>query len=120
MALRLPGTRPRLGLALGGGAARGLAHLGVLQVLEREGLRPHAVAGTSIGALFGGMWAALGDAVEAEARVRAFVTSDDYRSERVEVLKEDADEPSWGALLSQPIRRGIVLGWTFFRESCVS
>ncbi|MGQ3676350.1 patatin-like phospholipase family protein [Xanthobacter sp. TB0139] len=47
-----------IGLALGGGAARGLAHLGILHVLEREGLRPHLVAGTSIGAVVGGLWAA--------------------------------------------------------------
>ncbi|MGE4373612.1 MAG: patatin-like phospholipase family protein [Xanthobacter sp.] len=47
-----------IGLALGGGAARGLAHLGILHVLEREGLLPHLVAGTSIGAVVGGLWSA--------------------------------------------------------------
>jgi NTE family protein len=50
--------RPRLGLALGAGAARGMAHLGVLQALEEAGLAPDVVAGTSIGALVGGMYAA--------------------------------------------------------------
>ena len=39
----------KLGLALGGGAARGFAHLGVIQVLEEAGLRPSHVAGTSAG-----------------------------------------------------------------------
>lgn len=42
---------PTLALVLGGGAARGLAHLGVLEVLETEGLRPDCLAGTSIGGL---------------------------------------------------------------------
>lgn len=48
---------PQLGLALGGGAVRGAAHLGVLQVLENAGLRPHALAGTSIGAFVAALYA---------------------------------------------------------------
>lgn len=48
----------RIGLALGSGAARGLAHIGVLRVLENEGLRPDAIAGTSMGALVGAFYAA--------------------------------------------------------------
>lgn len=49
---------PSIGLALGGGAARGFAHIGVLKVLEKNGIRPSVVAGTSIGAVVGGIWAA--------------------------------------------------------------
>ena len=48
------GRRPRLGLALSGGAARGIAHVGVLKVLAEHGVRPDCVAGTSAGALVGG------------------------------------------------------------------
>lgn len=51
-------TTPGLGLALGGGAVLGAAHLGVLQVLEEHGLRPEVVAGTSVGALVGAGYAA--------------------------------------------------------------
>lgn len=51
-------SRPAVALALGGGAARGLAHIGVLRVLEKHGIRPSIVSGTSIGAVVGGMWAA--------------------------------------------------------------
>lgn len=47
----------RLGLALGGGAARGFAHVGVIQVLEEAGLRPSHVAGTSAGSLVAAMYA---------------------------------------------------------------
>lgn len=53
-----PGDRTRFGLALGGGAARGWAHIGVLNVLRREGLRPSVIAGSSIGAVVGGCYAA--------------------------------------------------------------
>lgn len=44
-------------LALGGGGARGVAHIGVLRVLEREGFRVRAVAGTSIGSMVGALYA---------------------------------------------------------------
>jgi NTE family protein len=47
-------SRPRLGLALSGGAARGIAHVGVLKVFAEEGVRVDCVAGTSAGALVGG------------------------------------------------------------------
>ena len=48
---------PTWGLALGGGAARGFAHVGVLQVLEENGLRPTVVTGTSAGSLVAAMYA---------------------------------------------------------------
>ncbi|WP_297528428.1 patatin-like phospholipase family protein [Thiohalobacter sp.] len=48
------GRKPRIGLALGGGAARGWAHIGVLRYLESVGIRPEVVCGTSIGAIVGG------------------------------------------------------------------
>ena len=49
---------PVIGLALGAGAARGWAHIGILRVLEREGIRPKIVTGTSIGSVVGGSWSA--------------------------------------------------------------
>ena len=48
---------PKIGLALGGGAARGFAHVGVIQVLEEAGLRPSYVAGTSAGSLVAAIYA---------------------------------------------------------------
>lgn len=48
---------PRLGLALGGGAARGFAHIGVLQVLEEQGIKPDLVVGTSAGSLVAALYA---------------------------------------------------------------
>lgn len=51
-------TRGKLGIALGGGAARGWAHIGVLRALAQAGIRPDIIAGTSIGAVVGGCHAA--------------------------------------------------------------
>lgn len=53
-----PGQEPEIVLALGGGGARGLAQIGVIEVLQERGLKIHAIAGTSCGALVGGACAA--------------------------------------------------------------
>jgi NTE family protein len=51
-------SAPKIGLVLGGGGARGAAHIGVLKVLERERIPVHAIAGTSMGSIVGGLYAA--------------------------------------------------------------
>jgi NTE family protein len=55
---RKPRTKLKIGIALGGGAARGWAHIGVMRVLEREGIAPDVIAGSSVGAVVGGCYAA--------------------------------------------------------------
>jgi NTE family protein len=52
------GRRPVIGLALGGGAARGFAHIGIIRTLIAQGIVPNVVVGTSIGAVVGGAFAA--------------------------------------------------------------
>jgi NTE family protein len=53
----VPRDPPRIGLALGGGAARGFAHIGVIQVLEEAGIKPSLVVGTSAGSLVAALYA---------------------------------------------------------------
>jgi NTE family protein len=67
-------ARPIIGLALGGGAARGWAHIGVLQELDAQGIRPDIIAGTSVGAVAGGCYAA-GKLIELEAFSRSLTKS---------------------------------------------
>jgi len=50
-------SEPKIGLALGAGGARGFAHIGVLKVLEREGIKIDYIAGTSVGSLIGALYA---------------------------------------------------------------
>jgi predicted acylesterase/phospholipase RssA len=57
---------PKVGLALGGGSARGFFHIGVLKVLEREGIPVAMIAGTSMGSIIGGLTAQGYDAAEIE------------------------------------------------------
>lgn len=52
-----PAQRPKIGLVLSGGGAMGIAHIGAIQELERLGIRPDLVVGTSMGSIIGGLYA---------------------------------------------------------------
>lgn len=66
--------QPKIGLALGGGFARGIAHVGVLRVLEREGIPLHCIGGVSAGSMVAAAYAsgATPDEIEAVARTMKF------------------------------------------------
>src|SRR3546814_15564573 len=79
-----PQSRPRIGLALGSGAARGWAHLGVIRALARHGIEPDVIVGTSIGAVVGGVHlAGKADALEAWARTLTRLRMISYMDFRV-------------------------------------
>lgn len=111
----------KVGLALGGGAARGTAHIGVIRALVREGVPIDVVTGTSMGAVIGGAFAALHDIAEVERRVRTFLGSEQFRKNRISFLKESKQRR--GGLLysvSSLVRRGIVYGTSTLRPSFMS
>src|ERR1044072_9600908 len=70
--LSTPSDRPRIGLALSGGAARGIAHVGVLRAFEKNKIPPHSIAGASAGALIGGAYASGLSIGELESLARNF------------------------------------------------
>lgn len=76
---RLRRRRPKIGYALGGGAVRGAAHLGALTVLEKAGIVPDCIAGTSAGAIVGGGYAA-GVPIEEMSRLAHATTWRDVAS----------------------------------------
>jgi len=49
--------RPKIGLVLSGGGAKGIAHIGILKAMEKEGIRPDYITGTSMGSIIGGLYA---------------------------------------------------------------
>lgn len=69
----------KLGLVLGGGGARGLAHVGLLKVLEAHDIKIDFIAGTSMGALVGAMYAQKPDAGWVERRIREFISSEKFK-----------------------------------------
>ena len=74
--------RPRIGLVLGGGGARGAAHIGVLKELERHRVPIDAIAGTSMGAVVGGLYAS----GKSPAELEEIVASLDW-------INANADQP---------------------------
>ena len=77
----MPRSVPHFGLALGGGGARGLAHIKILQVLDEFGIKPKIISGTSMGALVGCLYASGMSGLEIEDYAR------DLFSKRTELLK---------------------------------
>jgi len=72
-------TRPRVGLVLSGGGARGAAHVGVLKVLDEMRVPVDAIAGTSMGAVVGGLYASGMSAVEIERLIQSLNWQDAFR-----------------------------------------
>jgi len=81
-----PLGKPRIGLALGGGGAKGLAHIQVLEALDELGIRPHRIAGTSIGAIIGGLYAAGLSGKDIRAQVEQFFVDEKQAKEKLFVL----------------------------------
>lgn len=78
-----------LGLALGGGGARGLAHIGVLKVLERERIHLQAITGCSMGSVVGGLYAYYGNAQKVHDLITQFIKSPFVEKLGLDSLKED-------------------------------
>jgi NTE family protein len=79
--------RKPVGLALGGGGARGLAHIGVLRVIEKEEIPVDLIAGTSIGALVGGAYASGSSSDELQKKAEAYLNSNEFRSSAIRAFE---------------------------------
>lgn len=109
----------KIGLALGGGGARGLAHIGVMKVLESEKIRPDIIVGTSAGAIVGGALASGMKAGELEKRVASFLESDLYRSSELKALTgaESRVEQSLSRRIQSYFKTRIRLAHAIFTDS---
>jgi NTE family protein len=82
----------KIGLALGGGGARGLAHIGVLKALEEEKIPIEAIAGTSMGAIVGGAYAQSPDSGKLISLTHELLNEFDLRSGWMEFLCQDFEK----------------------------
>ncbi len=84
----------KIGLALGGGGARGLAHIGVMRVLQRENIPIHLITGCSIGAIVGGLFAIYGDADKVEHFFRDWIAQPVFKELDLQIFNaQDRDKP---------------------------
>jgi NTE family protein len=100
--------RFKIGLALGGGAARAFSHIGVLDGLTRHGIPIDIVTGTSMGAIIGAMYATLPDVDAIKARFAAYVGSDEFADSGFNFFKElDSHDEGILAEMGRLARRGV-------------
>lgn len=96
-------------LALGGGGGRGLAHLGVLDILEEHKLKPDAIVGTSIGAMFGAMYAMQPDAKAVIERAKDILASQPFSKLGLPSLEDaNIEDQNWLSKLSAVARQSIL------------
>ena len=117
VAVKMIWRRKRIGLALGGGGARGLAHIGVLRAFEEESIPVDVIAGTSIGALVGAAFASGISSIEMGERVDSFLESPTFQDSALKSIKEVQETKHLG--LAQKIqaffKNRIILAQAMFR-----
>jgi NTE family protein len=113
----------KVGLALGGGAARGAAHIGILKVLERENIPVHIITGTSIGAIVGAMYSTHPNALEVEKRAREYIESSRFKLSQFDFLdaKKYAEQGSgFFYKFTHHIKRGFFYNLSLAKKSLIS
>jgi len=108
----VPEGRPRIGLALGGGSARGLAHVGVLEWLEEHRIPVDVIAGTSIGGLIGGGYATGRSAAEVRTLIEGIDWDAMFRGEvdyALKTFRRKEDRRDFPVRLDLGLRDGLRL-----------
>lgn len=109
----------KVGLVLSGGGARGLAHVGVIKVLSRVGIPIDCIAGSSMGALIGGIYAQNPDPEMLDTRVRSFIKSPRFKKLGVNNFKKKSEKDPDDLLrqLSHRVKRQLVINFAANRLS---
>lgn len=85
----------KIGLALGGGGAKGLAHIGVLQVLEEANIPIHMICGTSIGAIIGAFYTLEPDAKKLEKIAKEIIRSSEFKNIGINLFSGESRVPKF-------------------------
>lgn len=111
--------KPKVGLALGGGGARGLAHIGVLKVFEKHQLPIDVIAGTSIGAIIGGFYALHPQSSLLEARTLAFVNAPEFHESGLDLFKKKKAAENFFGQVAKYVKERVVINLAHSRPSLV-
>jgi NTE family protein len=111
----------KIGLALGGGGARGLAHIGVLSVLEKEGVAVDMIAGTSMGAIIGAAYACGVTPKELEKKAADYLASPAFRSSIIHSLapSRNGDKPGPAGRIFRFFKSGFHRTRTLFKPGAI-
>lgn len=111
--------KPKIALALGGGGARGCAHIGVLKVLQQENIPFDFVTGASIGAVVGSLYAVSGEVSAIETRFRQFIENDVYKKCGLELFKRKAPAENLFAQVATTLKQRVVINLAQSKSSLV-
>lgn len=109
----------KIALALGGGGARGCAHIGALKVLERENIPIDLIVGTSIGAVVGAVYADNPDAAQLEERFKSFLKSEEYKKSGLELFKRKEPAENFFGQVATNIKERLVVNLAQSKTSLV-
>ncbi|MGD9897639.1 MAG: patatin-like phospholipase family protein [Calditrichaceae bacterium] len=113
------GRKIKIGLVLGGGGARGLAHIGILKVLQDHGIPVDVIVGTSMGAIVGASFAQTPDANHLKKQFTEFIKSDKFRSLDDNFFRQQPGYEPEDILhqLSREIKRRLIINLAAHRVS---
>ena len=109
----------KIALVLGGGGARGMAHIGVLKVLEKANIPIDLIVGTSAGALFGGLYCQLGSTEAVEKKLNDFIKSDIYEKSGLKKVVQKQEFENFFGQLTTRLKERIVINMAHSREGLV-
>ncbi|MBN1543453.1 patatin-like phospholipase family protein [candidate division KSB1 bacterium] len=107
-------------LALGGGGARGLAHIGVLKIIERENVPIRGIIGTSMGAIIGAMYAQTPDSAKIEEKIFALLESPAFKSSGLQMASKRKFSETWLDQLAKNIRESVAVNIAAHKRSLFS
>ncbi len=108
-----------IGLALGGGGARGAAHIGVIKVLHDSQINIDKIGGTSAGSIIGAMYAATKDPQWVHNRYREFLSSEEYQQIGTKSLQLDRDPDSVFDQIAKFVQDRLVIAVALNRDSII-
>ncbi|MFQ5949978.1 MAG: patatin-like phospholipase family protein [Nitrospiria bacterium] len=112
----------KVGLALGGGGARGIAHIGVLKALVDEGVPIHFISGTSFGSIVGAMYAQNPNVDQVRERVIRFLNSKAFRRTKIFFIKKHYEQKRTTDFISSIrsyLQKGVFWGISLQRASFI-
>jgi len=112
--------RPKVGLALSGGGARGLSHIGVLKIFDKEKIPIDIITGTSAGSMIGGMYAQNPSVEHVENRMRQFLSSKEYKKTGVDYVVKKQSNENLFTQIAETIKERIVINIACSRKSMVN
>lgn len=114
-------TKKKVALVLGGGAGRGLAHIGVIDTLTRAGITPDLIVGCSIGSLIGAAFAVSGETNDIKKKMKGYFKGPIFKKLRMNFFKQVSRNERYGFFdtISTFVKKGMLLNVSLTNESFI-